>query len=332
MAKHVELGQVAFDVGAGKHAFAARIGAEEVGELENTPEAITRFLAARRRRCGRLQVIMEATGIYYLDLALLAVEAGAEVMVINPKAAHHFARAMGLRNKTDAIDARMLLAYLQRMDFRPWSPPDATVLALRQFGRHLGQLTDQRTRVKNQLHALSSIRTSPQLLIDDLTAAVAGLDRRIERLSAEALSRVRADAQLAAQFEALDSIIGVGQISALALLGELLVLPQDMNSRACVCHAGLDVRVHQSGSSVALAPRLSKHGNKHLRRALYMPALSASAHDPHARAFRDRLLARGKKKLQAIAAVMRKLLTAAWALVRHPARYDGSKLFAAVQG
>ncbi len=143
---------------------------------------------------------------------------------------------------------------------------------------------------------------------------------------------MQGDAALAARFQALDSIIGIGPTSALALLAELLVLPQDINSRACVCHAGLDVRIHRSGSSVELAPRLSKHGNKYLRRALYMPALVAVVHDPHARAFRDRLIARGKKKMQAIAAIMRKLLTAAWALVRNPAPYDGAKLFAAVEG
>lgn len=296
MAAKVDLGLVAFDVGARKHAFAVAMGERcEHGELENTPEAVQRFLAARRAQCGRLRVLMEATGIYYLDLALLAVEAGAEVMVINPKAAHHFARAISQRSKTDALDARMLLTYLQRMPFRPWQPPNETVLALRQFGRHLGQLNEQRT--VNQVLAL-----------------------------------VRADARLAAQFDALDSIIGIGPATALPLLGELLVLPQDMNSRACVCHAGLDVRLHQSGTSVAAAPRLSKHGNKYLRRALYMPALTAIRHDPHARAFRDRLIARGKKKMQAIAAVMRKLLTAAWALLRNPATYDGSKLFAAGEG
>lgn len=329
----LDLGLVAFDVGARKHAFAVAMGERcEHGELENTPEAVQRFFAARRAQCGRLRVLMEATGIYYLDLALLAVEAGAEVMVINPKAAHHFARAISQRSKTDALDARMLLTYLQRMPFRPWQPPNETVLALRQFGRHLGQLNEQRTVNKNRLHALASTRTSPQLLRDDLTAAIADLDRRIAQLGHQALALVRADARLAAQLDALDSIIGIGPATALPLLGELLVLPQDMNSRACVCHAGLDVRLHQSGTSVAAAPRLSKHGNKHLRRALYMPALTAIRHDPHARAFRDRLIARGKKKMQAIAAVMRKLLTAAWALLRKPATYDGSKLFAAGEG
>lgn len=325
----VEMGWVAFDVGARKHAFAARVGnREESGELDNTPEAIARFLKARQGRCKRLRVLMEATGIYYLDLALQAVQAGAEVMVINPKAAHHFARAMGLRNKTDAIDARMLLAYLERMQFQPWQPPTAGRLGLRQFGRHLGQLTEQRARLKNQLHALSSTRTTPRVLRDDLATAIADLDRRLARLTAEAMKLVDADPAVRERFDALDSIVGVGPATALSLLGELLVLPSDMNARACVCHAGLDVRVHQSGTSVALAPRLSKHGNKHLRRALYMPAMTAIVHDPHAKAFRDRLLGRGKKKMQALAAVMRKLLTAAWALVRNPAQYDGSKLFA----
>lgn len=323
-------GQVAFDVGARKHVYAARVaGKEEVGELDNTPEAIGRFVARQQARCGRLRVVMEATGIYYLDLAVQLVEAGAQVMVLNPKAAHHFARAMGQRSKTDALDARMLLAYLQRMDFVPWQVPSRWGLELRQLGRHLCRLAEQKVRLKNQLHALRSTGTSPRVVIEDVEEDLARLERRIEHLTAEALARVRSDAATTECFDALDSITGVGPASALALLAELLVLPRAMNSRACVCHAGLDVRIHRSGTSVELAPRLSKHGNHYLRRALYMPAMAAILHDPHAKAFRDRLLARGKKKMQALAAVMRKLLTAAWALVRHPAPYDGAKLFAA---
>lgn len=328
----METGWIAFDVGSRKHAFAAQLGQrQDSGEVDNTPEAIARLLARYQGRCDRLRVVMEATGIYYLDLALQVAQAGVEVMVVNPKAAHHFARAMSQRSKTDALDARMLLAYLLRMDFVPWQPPALAILQLRQFGRHLARLVEQRARLKNQLHALSSTGSSPALLLEDSRQALADLERRIARISAEALSRVNADAHLQERFQSLDSITGIGPASALALLAELLVLPRDINSRACVSHAGLDVRIHRSGSSVELAPRLSKHGNKYLRRALYMPALTAAIHDPHARAFRDRLLARGKKKMQALAAIMRKLLTAAWHLVRNPAPYDGTKLFAQVE-
>ena len=124
-------------------------------------------------------------------------EAGAEVMVLNPKAAHHFAKAMSQRSKTDALDARMLLTYLQRMDFVPWQPPARQVLELRQLGRHLCRLAEQKVRLKNQLHALGSTRTSPQVVIEDVQEDLATLERRIDRLSAEALTRVRADAAIA---------------------------------------------------------------------------------------------------------------------------------------
>jgi len=322
---------MAFDVGARRHAYAARInGKEEAGELDNTAEAIGRLLARQQARCGQFCVVMEATGIYYLDLAVQLAQAGVEVMVVNPKAAHHVAKAMSQRSKTDALDARMLLTYLQRMDFVPWQPPPREVLELRRLGRHLSRLTGQKVRLKNQLHALHGTDTTPRVVIQDMQDALAMLERRIERLSADATARVRADAALAERFDALDSIIGVGPVSALALLAELRVLPGEMNSRACICHADLDVRIHRSGSSVELAPRLSKHGNKYLRHARYMPAMTAIVHDPHAKAFRDRLLARGKQKMQALAAVMRKLLAAAWALLRNPQSYDGAKLFASL--
>lgn len=328
-----ELGWLALDIGARTHAFAVQIDAfQEQGTLENTPQAVGALLKRLQGRCGQLRVVMEATGIYWLDTALQAVQAGAQVMVLNPKQAHHFAKALNQRNKTDAIDARMLLRYGLSMPFAPWQPPTAGALALRQYGRYLGQLGDQRTRMKNQLHALCSTTTTPALLIKDQTAAIVSLTRRITRIGREAVALIRADADLHARYKALLSVIGIGPTSALSLLGELLALPQDLNARACVCHAGLDVRVHQSGTSVALAPRLSKHGNKHLRRALFMPAMSAVRHDPHAKAFRDRLVARGKKKLQAIAAVMRKMLTAVWALVRTPATYDGARLYVAQEG
>ncbi|MBK6280296.1 MAG: transposase [Gammaproteobacteria bacterium] len=79
------------------------------------------------------------------------------------------------------------------------------------------------------------------------------------------------------------------------------------------------------------AGRISKHGNKYLRRALYMPALSAGTHDPHAAAFKQRLQARGKKGLQINTAIMRKMLTAAWAIVRDPTPYDGARLYATIE-
>lgn len=319
---------LALDIGASKHAFALKAGdTQERGEVRNEAGELRSFLGKQLARSGALRVLVEATGIYYLDVALIAHELGAEVMVINPKVGHHFAKVLQQRSKTDRLDAAMLLEFLGCRPFVAWVPPRASLLELRYYGRYLTQLTEDGTAARNRLHALSSTRASPKALVADLKRAIANLDRRIERIRKAAIGLIQSDAELAGSYKALLSVIGIAEISAVSLLAELMVLPRNLSSRACVSHAGLDVRLHQSGSSINLAPRISKHGNKYLRRALFMPALSAVSHDPHARAFWERLLARGKRKMQANVAVMRKLLTAVWALVRNPSKYDGSKLY-----
>ena len=324
----VEYTELALDIGAKSHAYCLDTCSRvEQGTLANDPSALRTFLKALIGRTGALRMLVEATGIYYLDVALIAHELGAEVTVINPKAAHHFAKALGQRSKTDRLDAAMLLQCLKRMPFKRWQPPCKALLELRCYGRYLVQLIEQSVAAQNRLHALTSTQASPAALRADLKRFIASLSRRIDRIRAEAIALIQSDPKIQERFSALISIIGVAETSAVALLSELMVLPASLSARACVCHAGLDPRLFESGTSVHKAPRISKHGNKYLRRALYHPALAASVHDPLAKAFRERLLARGKKKMQAIVAIMRKLLTAAWAIVKNPRPYDAALLY-----
>jgi hypothetical protein len=125
----------------------------------------------------------------------------------------------------------------------------------------------------------------------------------------------------------LVSIPGIAQVSAMQLLAELSTLPSDLTVREWVAHSGLDPAHEISGSSVRKASRISRAGNRHLRRALYMPALVASRCDPHAKAFFEDLLARNKARLQALIAVARKLLHAIYGIFRSGAKYEGTKLF-----
>lgn len=124
------------------------------------------------------------------------------------------------------------------------------------------------------------------------------------------------------------SIKGVGEASAMALLGELLLLPQGLTHRQWVKYAGLDPRAFDSGKSVHKPPRLSKTGNRHIRHALYMPALSAAQHDPYVRAYFEQLVANGKKPLQAVCAVMRKLLHAIHGMLKHNQPFDNTRFYA----
>jgi transposase len=324
---------MALDVGSRKHAVAvsnARLGATT--EVANEAEALRKLFSALARKAPDGWVVMEATGVYHWKAATLAHAAGLQVAVVNPKVTANFAKALGQRNKTDQVDAQVLLRYAQTASLVAWQPPRRAVIELRAISRHLLVLAQQQVASRNRLHAEEAMGEAPAFVLRAYRQEVARLEKQIDQASAEAMKIIRADPDLKAQFVALDSIRGVAQASAIALLGELAGLPQEMTARACVAHAGLDVRQHQSGTSVAKPGRITKHGNRHLRRALYMPALVAINHDPHAKAFYERLKAKGKKPLQALCAVMRKLLTAAWALMKSRGTYDGSRLYAAVEG
>src|SRR5262249_9814332 len=179
-----------------------------------------------------------------------------------------------------------------------WTPPAAAVLALRGIARRIAALVAERTRECNRLHAVQATAEHPTVVRNDIEVNIRHLKRRIDLLTAEAIALVGTDATLKSAFRRLTSVKGIATQSGVQLLPELLVLPRDMTVRQWVAHAGLDPRACQSGTSVDKPPRISKIGNSHVRRALFMPALVAVQHEPHVKAFFDKLVARGKKPIQ----------------------------------
>ncbi len=297
-------------------------------EFPNTPaghQAVRCFL---ERAGGSVRVAMESTGLYGLDLARCLHQAGIAVMVANPRAVRHFAQAMMQRSKTDLLDAEVLRQFAARMPFVAWRPPSAAALKLVAVARRLEALTDMLAAENNRLHAASLSQAIPPIIRRDVERSIQTQERAIERLTRAAQEFVLADPALARRYERLLSIPGFGLTSALHTLAELALLPTDLDVRQWVAYAGLDPREYSSGTSVHKKVRISKAGNQHLRRALYMPALVAVRHDPHWRAFYEHLLARGKTKMQALVATMRKLLHAIFGMFRHDQFFDGTKVFA----
>jgi len=301
---------------------------EPLRNFTNTPEGremVVRYL----RQAGRgVRVCMESTGLYGLDLALaLSGQEGIEVMVANPRAVRHFANALMQRSKSDPLDAAVLEEFAARMPFQAWQRPSSAALALHALARRLRELVEIQTAEKNRQHAAGLSQTTPSAVRRDLARSLRAQERAIERLTRQARKLIAQDPQLAERFELLDSVPGIGQTSAVQLLGELAVLAPDLEARQWVAYAGLDPRQYTSGSSVHKKTRISKAGNKYLRHSLFMPALVAVQHDPYLGAFYQHLLAKGKLKMQALVAVMRKLLHALHAMFKNHQPYDGSKLF-----
>jgi transposase len=274
------------------------------------------------------RVCVEATGIYHLQLALTLRAGGVELMVVNPRVAKDFARAMANRSKTDGVDAWTLLEYVRRMEFTSWEAPSAAVLELRELGRRLSELVGAAVDEKNRLHA-KNVAGISATVVKDVKAHVAQIEGRIKRIEKAVVEVITEDGDLREEFQILTAICGVGRRSAILLLTELAVLDPTMTVKQLVAYAGLDPRVYESGTSVAKPPRISKVGNARLRAILFMIALSAIRHDRGARLFFARLVARGKKRMQAIVAVMRKLLHGIWIVLQRRVAFDSSVLFAA---
>jgi transposase len=269
---------------------------------------------------------LEATGLYSLDVALaLSREPRLEIMVINPRAVHDFARACLQRSKTDALDAQTLLEFIRRMPFQPWEPPPSEALELRSLARRIAALTVAGTQEKNRLHAASVTAELSPALREDLELSIEQLEQRIGRLIEQSLAVIERCPQLKKAFELLTSIPGFAEKSGIQVLSELATLPQDMTARQWVAHAGIDPRHQESGTSLRKPARISRTGSRHLRAALYMPALVAIQRDRHVKAFYDQLLARGKAPMQANVAVMRKLLHALHAMLRKETRFESHK-------
>lgn len=303
--------------------------ARKAKTFENTAVGHQAIIGLSSKLKGESRVCLEATGVYHFDLAVALSRAeGIGVMVINPKAAHNFAKVLMKRSKTDAVDAETLAIYCERMPFEAWQRPADENIALRATARRIAALNKLKTQTKNQLHALKATENTPDFVIGHTEELINVLEKQIQAHRDNALELVRQHKTLTRAFALITSIKGIAEASAVQILAELMVLPQGMTARQYVAYAGLDPRRFESGSSVAKKPRISKAGNRFIRQALYMPALVATRHEPNIKGYYHHLIENnGLKKIQAICAVMRKLLHAIHGMLKADKEFDGTRFY-----
>ena len=318
---------VGVDVSA-RELVVARRGQESEKRWANTRSGHQQLVSWLRGLGGGVRVCVEASGNYSLDLALrLSQRSGIELEVVNPRLARRFAESLGKRSKTDPVDAQVLAEYAARMPFTRWQAPSVQALQLRSLVRTIAALTRICTQEKNREHAATASTVLAPMVARELERHRQYLEQRMAKLRRKAQGIIARDPELGRRWQHLLSVPGVGEISALHILGELCTLPPTLDARQWVAQCGLDPKHYESGSSVQATPRISKAGNRYLRAALYMPALVAVRYDASAAGFYLRLQQRGKAKLAALTAVMRKLLHGIYGMFRHDQDYEGLKLF-----
>ncbi len=300
--------------------------APRMASFDNSTTGHKKLLKFITKNQTASKVCLEATGIYHVELAiLLAKHPLVEVMVANPKAIKHFAIASMQRAKNDPLDAKTILSYLNCMPFQAWEVPAESSLQLQAINRRMHQLKTEIQRERCHRHVSEYSQVQTGVISNDIDVNLRHLNKRVELLEAKALEIINANDELREQYHLLLSIKGVATTSAIQILSELIGLPSDMKAPQWVAYAGLDPRAVESGSSIKKARRISKAGNKYLRTALYMPAWVAVQREPLVKAFYDGLISSGKKPLQAIVSVMRKLLHAIWGMFYSKTNWEPMK-------
>jgi len=281
-----------------------------IQSFNRTRKAMKLLLAWLRDRAPegkQIAIVMEATGSYAEEVAewLLDLDPTLRIAIVNPGLTSAFIRSLGLRNKTDDLDAKALAQYGQERQPMLWQRPSPEMKALKDLVRTRIDLIQARTAMKLRLgdHERTAKVASKAMatVIESLTAQIAVLDLAIEK-------HVAAHEELSHQVRRLSSIKGVAMVTATTIMVELGDLRRFSSSRQLSAFAGMSPKQRQSGTSLNGKAHLCKMGSGRARAALYMAAGSASRYNPDLKATYEALQAKGKTKRSALGAVMRKLL------------------------
>lgn len=261
---------------------------------------------------------IESTGIYHEEITEFLQEQGFIVSVINPFKAKSFANSKLCRTKTDKVDARLLAHYCLMYQPEASVKLPEEVKKLRRLLRYLNTQIEARAKEEIRLHSIKDddvahvLKGTISFLSENIT--------QVEKLIKEHIKKYQ---DLAHKVDLLKTIPGIGDKTAWEILSEMHIEDgRNINIKAQVAHAGLAPREFQSGSSVNGKPRICKMGNASLRKALYMPTLSATLRNPLISEFYQRLVKAGKVKKVALIASMRKLLVLAIGVLRNNKPFD----------
>ena len=237
------------------------------------------------------------------------------VNIVNPQRSKAYLIGIGVRDKSDKVDAACLALYGVRCDLEAPREPNAAEEQICELSRLREALVGDRTAWKNRLGEACG-----QVVRKRIEGTVADIDRAVKKVDDDIRQALKTDEALERQFKSLQKITSIGFVTAAAITGELGDL-RDYTRGQIVSVAGIFPKIHESGESVHKRPHLARGGGSHLRRALYMCVTSLFHSKSPLRQYLTKYIDAGKPKMYALCAVMRKLLLVARAVVKAGGEY-----------
>ncbi len=279
----------------------------------NKPEAF-KSLAKCLTKFKPVAIVFEATGGYEVTAAYYLCEAGFPVSIVNPRNTRNFARSMGLLAKTDRIDAEVIARFAKAIRPKLRKLPEKEEQLLKELVARRSQLLAMRTAENNRLHQARAkdVQRSIKQVIKLLNKQIGNVDEEMKR-------RIKETPIWQVKDDLLQSAPGIGPATATCLIASLPELGK-LNRREIASLIGVAPINRDSG--LFRGRRMTGGGRTHVRTKLFMATLVACRWNPVICQYYQHLLAKGKEKMKAIVACMRKLIVILNTMLKNNTRWN----------
>jgi transposase len=276
-----------------------------------------RWVQKHRSSSCPVYLTIEATGVYYEELVhFLDAQTDFRLSVILPNMSKAYGKSLNIKTKTDKVDAKLLGQMGLERELSIWKPISEKIRPIKQLCRERVSLLEEKNGLANKLHALSHSFSPAKQTITRLKGRIKQIQRQIKQVELQLEKLVDEDKQLKEQIDNIAAIKGLSLISIATIIAETGAFELFSSRKQLTSYAGYDIVERQSGSSIKGKTKISKKGNRFIRRVLHFPAIMVVKYHPQFRNLYQRVLQKTGVKMKALVAVQRKLLLLIYTLFK----------------
>lgn len=261
----------------------------------------------RKELTATLYFVMEATGVYYENLAYFLTEKHLKVVVVLPNKTKNYSKTLDNKSKTDNLDARMITQFGLERQMQLWRLPCPLMKDIKALTREYNNIKRMSVQVRNQIHAKEHSHQPLKQSLKRNQTVLSVFQKQLKEIEKQLKELVEKDSDLNDRINKIDKIEGVGFMTIVSVIAETNGFALIKNEKQLASYAGLDVVYNESGLKKHKTS-ISKKGNRFLRQAVFMPALCACRYNPALKQVYIRLVTKKNVKKIALIAVARKLL------------------------
>lgn len=269
-----------------------------------------------------VRYVMEATGVYHQKFACYLEKNNQQVSIVLPNKISNYIRTLEMKTITDKSCSQAITQFGLERKLDTWTKPRKSYKELQQLTRERDQIVQERSIIKNQIHAEKSEAMPNKKSLNRMRSRIQFLNAQETEIKSDIAQIINNNPELKETIDRITTIPGVGALTATIVLAETNGFELIRSKSQLTSYAGLDVKEKQSGTSVKGKPRISKKGNRNLRKAMYLPALTAVKWDDNFKDVYARLVSKHGIKMKALVAIQRKLLELIYILFKNETIYD----------